>query len=373
MKPNIWIFAIEPLDTRYTAEWLEHVPKLLRETLGDQYHVETVLGVQKNTEVTPGAFLNFSDTNFWKSSQLCNFLNIYNQGLVTDRDHFLFTDAWNPVIIQLRYMRDLLGLKWKFHGMFHAGSYDPQDFLGREVGDTPWVRNAERSMFWCFDHNYFATEFHLEMFKNTVLGSMGSVSMAGRKGVRTGWPMEYLPKILAPYRNTQKRDLILFPHRIAPEKQVQIFLDLQRRMPQYEFVVCQNTRLTKHEYHSLLAQSKIVFSANLQETLGISCYEGALVGALPLVPDRLSYTEMYSPAFKYPSEWTASMEDYQTHVERLMLRIDYMMQNFDSFEPDLTKLVNRLSSMYFSGAGLIDNFKHRSDSDSPRVLEETVS
>ena len=37
-------------------------------------------------------------------------------------------------------------------------------------------------------------------------------------------------------------------------------------------------------YPTLLAKSKIVFSANLQETLGIGAYEGSPVGALSLVP-----------------------------------------------------------------------------------------
>ena len=31
---------------------------------------------------------------------------------------------------------------------------------------------------------------------------------------------------------------------------------------------------------------------NLQETLGISWYEGVLVDVIPMVPDRLSYSEM---------------------------------------------------------------------------------
>ena len=78
MKPNIWIFAIEPLESRYTAQWMDHVPRLLEQNLGDRFRVETVLGVQKDSEVTDGAFLNFSDTNYWKSSQLCNFLTAYN-------------------------------------------------------------------------------------------------------------------------------------------------------------------------------------------------------------------------------------------------------------------------------------------------------
>src|SRR5210317_1258307 len=115
--------------------------------------------------------------------------------------------------------------------------------------------------------------------------------------------MEYLRNSLDSYKGMKKRDLILFPHRIAPEKQVEIFRDLKEHLPQYEFVICQEQELTKNEYHNLLGEAKMVFSANLQETLGISWYEGALVNAIPMVPDRLSYSEM-TDAFKYPSEWT---------------------------------------------------------------------
>ena len=43
-------------------------------------------------------------------------------------------------------------------GMWHAGSYDPQDFLGRLIGNEPWVRNAEKSLFSCYNDNS-ATQF----------------------------------------------------------------------------------------------------------------------------------------------------------------------------------------------------------------------
>ena len=84
----------------------------------------------------------------------------------------------------------------------------------------------------------------------------------------------------------------MFPHRIAPEKQHDIFLDLADSFPDYKFITAHDKQLTKNEYHELLAKSKMVFSANLQETLGISWYEGASLGAVPFVPDRLSYSEM---------------------------------------------------------------------------------
>jgi hypothetical protein len=147
------------------------------------------------------------------------------------------------------------------HGLWHAGSYDPQDFLGRLVGNKPWVRHAERSFFHAFNHNYFATDFHIDMFCLNLLGTSSDFYkewIDSKKMIRTGWPMEYLKDTVEPFKR-EKRDLILFPHRIAPEKQVEIFWDLRLQLPQYDFVVCQELGLSKNEYHELLGQAKMVF------------------------------------------------------------------------------------------------------------------
>jgi hypothetical protein len=175
--------------------------------------------------------------------------------------------------------------------------------------------------------------------------------------VRTGWPMEYMDNTLNAYKNMPKRDLILFPHRIAPEKQVEIFRDLAEYLPQYEFIVCQDTRLTKQEYHTLLGQSKIVFSANLQETLGISCYEGALVDAIPMVPDRLSYTEMYYEGFKYPSEWTKDWNSYLQHRQELCHHIIVTMTHYDKRVPQVRKQAADLTEQFFSANKLLEMIK----------------
>lgn len=154
-----------------------------------------------------------------------------------------------------------------------------------------------------------------------------------------------------------KRDLILFPHRIAPEKQLPIFEDLKQHLPQYEFVVCQERQLTKNEYHNLLGESKLVFSANLQETLGISWYEGALVDAIPMVPDRLSYSEMALPDFKYPSEWTESFESYQKYRPLVIEKIVDYMENYQTFLPRLNTQVDMLKENFFSCNRLLENLK----------------
>ena len=340
---KVYIVEIEPVETRYTAEWKTHLP---RQMISAGLDVTVIQGPSDAPDdTTPGAFLNFSGTNYWKSGQMMQIASLFAEGKINDGDYFLYTDAWNPTVIQLKYMAELLGVKIKIGGMWHAGSYDPADFLGRLIGDKPWVRNAERSMYDCFDHNFFATQFHIDMFMDNFPEADTT------KLHRVGWPMEYMVNLLEGLGgNANKYNMVLFPHRLAPEKQVDIFKDLSDSMPDVEFVVCQERQLTKEEYHMLLSRSKIVFSANTQETLGISCYEGALVNASPLVPDRLSYTEMYDEEYKYPSEWTENFETYLEHKDKLMAKIRQILGNSD--DSLTTKLASELGADFFSGEAL---------------------
>ncbi len=352
---NVFLVDLESVETRYTGQWKSHVPNLLKKA---GHNVTVICGpTDIPSATTPGAFLNFGGTNIYKSRQVETIGRLFCDGSVSPGDHFLFTDAWHPGIINLKYMSELLNIPVVTHGLWHAGSYDPQDFLGRLVGNKPWVRNAEKSFFHAFDHNYFATDFHIKMFTHNLLGYTPEVHGEPNKIVRTGWPMEYMDNTLTAYKGMPKRDLILFPHRIAPEKQVEIFRDLKECLPQYEFVVCQDQQLTKNEYHNLLGESKIVFSASLQETLGIGCYEGALVDAIPVVPDRLSYSEMYFEGFKYPSDWTKDWNSYMAHRDLLCHHIHVTMIHYEKRVPQVRKLAQDLTEYFFSAGSLLENLK----------------
>ena len=363
---TVFLVDLESVDTRYTGQWKTHVPELLKKA---GHNVNSISGpTDIPSATTPGAFLNFGGTNIYKASQVEQMGRLFCSGAVKPGDHFLFTDAWHPGIINLKYMSELLNIPVVTHGLWHAGSYDPQDFLGRLVGKKTWVRHAEKSFFYAFDHNYFATEFHVKLFIDELLmdglkeeNPWYEEDFAERydsgKMVRTGWPMEYMEDTLTMYKNMPKRDLILFPHRIAPEKQVEIFRDLKTHLPQYEFVVCQDQYLTKNEYHNLLGEAKMVFSANLQETLGISCYEGAVVDAIPMVPDRLSYTEMYYDTFKYPSVWTNDYNTYTVYRPDLCRAITEHMENYSTRIPHIRKQAKDLHDNFFSANGLLNNIK----------------
>ncbi len=356
---KIFLVDLEAVETRYTGEWKTHLPALLRKGGHDVQIISGLTDIPSAT--TPGAFLNFGGTNIYKSAQVEQMGRLFCSGSVAPNDHFIFTDAWHPGIINLKYMSELLGIPVKIHALWHAGSYDPQDFLGRLIGNAKWVRHAEKSFFHAIDYNYFATDFHIEMFGLNLVGfdreTLNHTYIQNKKIIRTGWPMEYMKDVLVMYKNMPKRDLILFPHRIAPEKQVDIFRDLKEQLPQYEFVVCQDQQLTKNEYHNLLGEAKLVFSANLQETLGISWYEGAIVDAIPMVPDRLSYKEMAMEDFKYPSEWTENFEAYTKHKSAVVDRIQHYMENYDSYLPRLNKQVDRLTKDFFSCDILLEMLK----------------
>ena len=342
---NIWLVDLEAVETRYTKQWKTEFPKVLKSA---GYNVKVISGGDTPQATTPGAFLNFGGTNVYKSNQQAQIAEAFCNGEVKDGDYFLYTDAWNPTVIQLKYMAELLGVKIKIGGMWHAGSYDPEDFLGRLIGDAPWVRNAERSMYDCYDHNFYASDFHIDMFFKSF------PDLDKSKVVKTGWPFEYMDNTLTPYKHMDKKDTVLFPHRLAPEKQLNIFRDLADTLTQYNWVVCQEHNLNKNEYHNLLGESKLVFSANLQETLGISWYEGAVVGSLPMVPDRLSYSEMAIDDFKYPSEWTDSFESYKLHKDKVVAKVIDYMENYKNYLPSLNKQVAKLNGEYFSCKGLLD-------------------
>ena len=344
---TIHIVDIEAVDTRYTKQWKEYLPKQLQRATNE--NVKVISGGETPQATTPGAFLNFGGTNVYKSKQLETIGEMFCNGQIKDEDYFLYTDAWNPTVIQLRYMAELLGVNIQIGGLWHAGSYDPHDFLGRLIGDKPWVRHAEMSMYECYDDNFFASDFHIDLFTDTM---MDNYDVDMDKAIRVGWPMEYLKNSLNSYKGMEKKDLILFPHRIAPEKQVDIFRDLKERLPQYEFVVCQEQELTKNEYHNLLGEAKLVFSANLQETLGISWYEGALVDAIPMVPDRLSYSEMALPEFKYPSAWTEDYDAYLHNRDKVIAQIVNYMENYEDLLVSLDKQRTKLNKDFFSGTAL---------------------
>ena len=352
---NIFLVDLESVSTRYTCEWKEGIPKLLLEYFSNKnkntkifkgldFFFSYGLGSPKENDIniiviegktnssskaTEGAFLNFSGTNIYKNQQAEQIAKAFQFNLIKPGDKILITDAWNPCVIQFKYMSELLDIPIEIHAIWHAGSYDPNDFLGRKIKNKNWSFSFEKSLFYSIDKNYFATNFHIDLFLN----SLGVIDkdVIHDKIVLSGQPHNILIKELGKYSNIKKENIILFPHRIAPEKQPDIFRDLSKCMPEYEWVICQERELSKNDYRELLGKSKMVFSANLQETLGISAMEAILVNTIPFLPDRLSYSEMYNKNFLYPSKWTSSWKNYLTYRTDIIYNIKTLLKLTETF------------------------------------------
>jgi hypothetical protein len=107
----------------------------------------------------------------------------------------------------------------------------------------------------------------------------------------------------------------------------------------------------------LLGEAKLLFSCSLQETLGISPYEGLLLDVIPMVPDRLSYTEMYLNTFKYPSSYTESFSSYEVSREVLCNKIVQYMTYYEQYLPQVQKQADYLKNEFFSATKLLENIK----------------
>ena len=125
---TIYIVDLEAVDTRYTNQWKTWLPKQIEKATNIVPSV--ISGGEVVQATTPGAFLNFGGTNVYKSKQLEIIGELFCEGKINDGDYFLYTDAWNPTVLQLRYMAELLGVHIRIGVLWHTCSYDPHDFLG---------------------------------------------------------------------------------------------------------------------------------------------------------------------------------------------------------------------------------------------------
>lgn len=319
MTNTIYIVALEPIDSRYTEQWITAIPNEILEA-NPKANVVTITGDEIGESKTAGAFLDFALTNVWKNSQMNKVAKMFSSGEVKPNDVFLFTDAWHTGVIQTRYMSDLLDIPVKINSVWHAGSYDKTDILGFKIKDKRWSWNFERSAFHASDMNWFGSKYHKELFCDVL-------NVPREKAFHSGQPHSQILSAAEEIPRKDKKNIVLFGHRISPDKQPEIFEDLAKEFPDYDFVFSQKLNLSKADYYKLIRESKLSFSANLHENFGISMIEAIFNGTPILVPSRLSYNEMYFEDFIYDTEWTKNFESYLIHKQSLVARIRDILEN----------------------------------------------
>jgi hypothetical protein len=351
---NLFIVDIEPLDNRYTKQWFTWIPELARKTIGDKFRVVPVSGhATAYDKPTAGAFFDFSATCEYKASQAVEISKLFSSGVVGNGDVFFFTDAWNQTVHTVKYISELNGIDVKLVGIFHAGAYDPTDILALRIKNKDWVKELERSYASAFDMMFFATEQHKDKFLNNL--EINNPKYHSKSYV-CGYPLEYIADLR---NNNEKKNIVVFPHRINSDKAPEIFDSLRTYVnnifsrTDIEFVKTQELNMNKEEYYEYLQQCKVIFSANKHENLGIGTFEAMTAGCLPLVPNKLSYAEMYSDDFLY--NMSSNFYEYPgLYLEPLAQIIIYMVDNYTSYKEAWGKDVVRIQQQFFSGEKMME-------------------
>lgn len=307
---------IERLQERYSSQWDDWFMAAFDREQFTFYRV----GDEYERQIVHGEFLDVIDTNIYKSQQLWSILEIlksFHAQKFKDTVTVFFTDAWFPGIQSLAYLRDGLGMKLKLKGMLHAGTYDPNDFLYKKKMGV-WGRDFERSSLALFDEIFVATNYHKEL--------IASAGLPTHNITLVPWPVEH------EFQRAAKEKLVVFPHRLADEKQPEVFQVLeklfktkfQRLYQDVKWVRTKDVCKTKKEYYDLLARAKVSVSTALQETFGIAMVESLNAGCIPVAPRRLSYPEVL------PNEWL--YDNLDQAVNLIAKALDY-----SGIEPELIK------------------------------------
>ena len=281
---NTIFVPIECLEERYSQQWFEWFLKSMTKRGVDPI----IVGDSKPRKISVGQFLDSIETCQYKAAQMSQIIDMVAKGF---EGKILFMDGWFPGIEHLAYLRNNAGKKLELIGILHAGTWDEHDFLSKN-GCRSWARHTERGWMEIFDKIIVATGFH-----KTLIGQgcqlrpevMQKIVVADFPVYRNG----YLAS------NQKRSDLVVFPHRLAAEKDPCMFESVcdcfverfGHEFPEARFVRTKDVCKTKDEYYHFMSKAKVAFSSAKQETFGIAMLEAVAMGCWPVAPDRLSYRE----------------------------------------------------------------------------------
>jgi glycosyltransferase involved in cell wall biosynthesis len=247
---------------------------------------------------------------------------------VKDGDSILFVEGMTPLVPTVRYWTELTQKKVNLFGIFHSSTNCPGDLFSNSYP----VMDLERYICGALDTVFVATEY----LRSLVLGT---------RVVRSGLPLPPFTK------QTRSHDLckeVLWTHRWAEDKNVDLFIDLMQLMPDFHFRVLApqertkivtaeqeerlkivGSRLTwvhcvdRTQYLGNLSATNrrgVFFSCATLETFGYSLLEALWEGYYPVVPSWASYEEMVRPAYRYSFD-PFQLKD-KTYRNKLLKRIE---------------------------------------------------
>lgn len=296
----LWHLPLEPFKLRYTADWFDSFAKEYAKNGVDYTYI---VGDSLTDQIEKGRFLDIYNTIYWKSTQMAQLARRFRHGDVRSGDVFLTTDLWHPGFEAIPYMSALSEIETRLFGILHAGTYDPHDFtaqagldkLGAASHEEGWIESCERV--------FVATKFHRDLI-------LKSRAIDPKKIVVTGIPF-YGADLARRYLPAEKvKNRVVFPNRLNKEKNPHLFDALADALgPEYECIKSMEVFTTKEDYFRLLSTASVVVSFSDQETFGYAMLESAALGCSLVVPNSVSYVEMYPDVNRF--------DDFEDAVDKV--------------------------------------------------------
>ena len=355
----LYILHLEPLEERYTKQWLRWFDTACN---ARDIAYMFVPGRALTETVESGLVLDVEGTNFWKFTQLRHVCEMFKRKEIKDGDVFFTMDVWHPGLEAIRYMAQLEKIKVGIYGFLHAGSYTDGDFCGPMAS---WAQHFERGWVGMCDEIFVGSMFHKNDFARKRLRYTG---MEDKVRV-TGNPFSSSDILrecdVVPESIYSREKVIVFSHRWDKEKRPDVAIDIlnglyavrqdfkvvltsgriKQAMPELEsgtakFPYRVRWGLSKKDYYQQLAKSRIVFSTAEAENFGYCVTEAMVLGCTPVLPNRLSYPEivdnmeylynttteaitMLSRCLDQPVNFAASASKYDGATDKILSAMGY--------------------------------------------------
>lgn len=304
---NIWYLPIQPLEERYSAQWWTMFPdEFNRRSI--QFGV--IQGERLTATINNGTFLDTNDSLYWQASQLKQVARLFHYKQIKDGDVFFVADIEFWGIEAIRYLATLNDVKIKLCGFCHAGSYTKEDFFAK---CAPYAKSYEHAWGRIFDKIFVGSHYHKRQLKDLRGIPGGKIAVTGNPYDIEG-TLSQLPKV-------KKKNRIICTNRPDPEKRpgmtLATFITLHRVHPDWEFMVTTSRKqwgtgelrdhalhlqtigiitikenLSKLEYLTLLAESKVMTGNSIEENFGYCILEALITNTIPIVEKNYSHPEL---------------------------------------------------------------------------------
>lgn len=331
---------LEPLIERYTYQLCERwMPNAFKE-----YNKELIVvyGEKVENEIKVGVVLDAVGRGKYSLSQCSKFLDMINDGLVSNGDVLYLQDYWTPGLEAIFYALDLYKIDIKIYGMLHAQSVDEYDFT---YPMRDWMRYYELGLDRRMTGIFVGNKIHRDQLRESGFRApIHVVSLPIDKKEVLEWAPDFTIE--------EKENIVVFSSRFDWEKNPLFMLATAKQFlkehQDWEWYITSSasklrsndrfaldelksfaeieprfkikTGISKVEYYDILSRAKIQFNSSLQDYVSWTLIEATLYKCDICYPNFRCFPEIIHNSRLYQA---FNVESAMEVLNRVVLKPDY--------------------------------------------------